>query len=279
MQYSGKLRLGISPCPNDTFIFHALVHGLVTLPDGVAGSGIAFDTWLADVEELNAWALAAGPDVCKVSAGCAGALTREYALLRSGGALGRGVGPVLVAAGGRDAGGLDGARVALPGARTTAARLFELWCRRRGITPVVEQMVFSEVANAVASGRADAGVLIHEGRFTHADLGLRLLADLGAFWEQDTGLPVPLGVIAVRRGLGPELGRALEASVRASLEYAQANPEASAAWVRENAQELDAAVIQRHIETFVTDHSLDLGEEGAAALGELLGRDAAGLFV
>lgn len=260
---SRTLSIGISPCPNDTFIFHAMLHGLVETP-------LSFHATLADVEALNAMAAQGGPDVCKVSVAAAAGLLDEYVLLRCGGAMGYGVGPVLVGREGGPFDALDGARVAIPGQMTTANLLFGLCCRENGVTPDRVEMVYDEVMPAIHSAQVQAGVVIHEGRFTFAEHGLVRLLDLGAWWEESRGLPIPLGAIVVRRSLGDEVIGEVERAVRESIRYARQNPEAGQAWIRENAQEMDGAVIARHIETFVTDHSLDIGTEGERAIAALL---------
>ncbi len=259
-----RLSLHYSPCPNDTFIFHALAAGLVSVP------GVDFDVTLADVERLNEAASAGLPDVCKVSVAAAAGVLGEYRLLRAGGALGRGVGPVLVSRGATRLEDLHGQRVAIPGRRTTANLIFGLLCRERGIEPELVELVYDQVMPAVTGGDCTAGVVIHEGRFTFAEHGLARLLDLGAWWEEARGLPIPLGCIVLRRSLGSDLARAVNAGIRASLEHARQHPEASREYIRQHAQELDPAVIARHIETFVTEASLDLGPEGEAAALALL---------
>ncbi len=263
-----RLSLHYSPCPNDTYIFHALATGLVRVP------GVDFDVTLADVERLNAAAAAGLPDVCKVSVAAAAGLLGEYRILRAGGALGRGVGPVLVARDGMRLEDLHGQSVAIPGRRTTANLLFGLLCQERGIQPELVELAYDQVMPAVTAGRCTAGVVIHEGRFTFAGYGLVQLLDLGAWWEEARGLPIPLGCIVLRRSLGLDQGldlaRAVNAGIRASLDYARAHPEASAGYIRSHAQELEPLVIARHIETFVTAASLDIGPEGEAAVLALL---------
>jgi 1,4-dihydroxy-6-naphthoate synthase len=259
-----RLSLHYSPCPNDTFIFHALASGLVALP------GVDFDVTLADVERLNEAASARLPDVCKVSVAAAAGVLDEYRLLRAGGALGRGVGPILVARAGTRLEDLHGQRVAIPGRRTTANLIFGLLCRERGITPHLIELVYDKVMPAVTSGDCAAGVVIHEGRFTFAEHGLERLLDLGAWWETERGLPIPLGCIVLRRSLGLDVARAVNTGIRASLDYAYAHPEASRDYIRQHAQEMDEGVIARHIEMFVTDASLDIGPEGEAAALALL---------
>lgn len=259
-----RLSLAFSPCPNDTFIFHALATGLVRVP------GVAFDVTLADVERLNEFAASGTPDICKVSVAAAAGVLDQYCILRAGGALGRGVGPVLVT---RDAArlqDLDGNPVAIPGRRTTANLIFGLLCRETGIAPRVVELVYDQVMPAVISGEVAAGVVIHEGRFTFAEHGLSCLLDLGAWWEEERGLPIPLGCIVMRRSLGAELALAVTKGIRASLDHACTNPEASAEYIRQHAQEMDPGVIARHIETFVTEASLDIGAEGEAASLALL---------
>lgn len=253
------LSLHYSPCPNDTFIFHALASGLVRVP----GAELAIT--LADVERLNQAATAHEPDICKVSVAAAAGVLDEYRILRAGGALGRGVGPVLVSKGGVRLEDLDGRPVAIPGKRTTANLIFGLLCRERGIVPQLVEMVYDEVMPAVEAGRCAAAVVIHEGRFTYAERGLSRLLDLGAWWEQERGLPIPLGCIVMRRSLGLDLARDVNQAIRASLLHARQHPEAGAHYIRDHAQEMDEAIIARHIATFVTEASLDLGPEGEGA--------------
>lgn len=265
-----QLSLHYSPCPNDTYIFHALASGLVRVP------GVDFGITLADVERLNEAAEAGAADICKVSVAAAAGVLGEYRIVRAGGAMGSGVGPVLVCGKGTRLEDLHGKRVAIPGRRTTANLIFGLLCKAKGIAPQLVELVYDEVMPAVNSGDCAAGVVIHEGRFTYAEHGLERLLDLGAWWEQAFDLPIPLGCIVVRRSLGLDLARAVNQGIRASLEYARSHPEAGAEYIREHAQEMDPAVCARHIETFVTGHSLDIGAEGEAAILALL-REAGGV--
>jgi 1,4-dihydroxy-6-naphthoate synthase len=258
-----KLTLGYSPCPNDTFIFHALTKGLVPWAGGV-------DVTLADVEELNGLAASGSLDVVKVSTAAAAGILDEYVLLRAGGAMGYGAGPVLVAGEGRTLESLDGGRVAIPGERTTANLIFGLCCREAGISVRRIPMVFDEVMPAVEAGLVDAGVVIHEGRFTFGEHGLIRVLDLGAWWEAHTGLPIPLGAIAIKRSLGEDTARRMNEAIRQSLLFARNEPEAGRDYIRENAQELSEEVVRTHIETFVTDYSLDAGEAGVQAVSRLL---------
>jgi len=257
------LKLGISTCPNDTFIFYGLAHGVASVP------GAGFDVRLADVEELNHWAATGEPHVCKVSAAAAAGLLDRYAVSRTGSALGRGVGPVLISKDELAPSDLDGRVVVVPGMATTARLLLDLYCKQAGVRPELRAVVFDEAAGCVEDGSAAAGVLIHEGRFTFQRRGLRLIQDLGQWWEARFDLPLPLGVILIRRDLGA-LGLQVERAIGASLRLARARPEEAWGYVRGLAQELDDRTIQQHIDTFVTDFSDDLGGEGAKALAELL---------
>jgi 1,4-dihydroxy-6-naphthoate synthase len=256
------LSLAHSPCPNDTFVFHAWSHGL--LPDAPPVS-VRF----ADVDVTNGAAERGEYDVVKVSYAALPWLLDRYALLPSGGALGRGCGPLVLTGGGGT--GVAGGRVAVPGDRTTAYLLFRLWAVD---SPPREIVVapFDKIMPGVAAGEYDAGLVIHEARFTYRSYGLACLADLGEWWEADTGLPIPLGAILARRDLDVPL---LGAAARASVEYAWANPGASARYVAEHAQEMSPEVQQQHIALYVNEFTRDLGEEGYAAAEALLARAAA----
>lgn len=245
------LTLAISPCPNDTFIF--------------CGMKDRYALVLDDVEALNRGAEQGAFDIVKISVAAYGRIRRDYALLRAGGAAGFGVGPLLVAARERAIGG----RIAIPGERTTAALLLTLL----GTFETVP-MRFDQIEDAVLRGDVDAGVLIHEGRFTYADKGLVKLADLGEVWEQRMQGPLPLGAIAIRRTLGADTARAIDEEIRASLRQAWANPDGCAAFVRAHAQEMAPPVIQQHIDLYVNDYSLNLDDtavERLVALGEKAG--------
>jgi 1,4-dihydroxy-6-naphthoate synthase len=272
------LRLAYSPCPNDTFIFHAWVHGLVPGAPAVREE-------LADIDVLNASALRGQPDVAKVSFHALAHLLPTYALLHSGGALGRGVGPLLVAradsplvlAGEKGwdalADALTEVRVAIPGPLTTAALMLGLFAPG---AQEVEVMPFDRIMPAVAAGDVAAGMVIHEGRFTYAGYGLACLLDLGDWWEETTRSPLPLGGIVVKRGLGAAVAATVDGAVRASLERARRSPAAAESYIRRHAQEMDPAVCQAHIDLYVNDFSLDYGSEGEAAIRGLLraARDA-----
>lgn len=257
------LTLGFSPCPNDTFIFHALVHGRVELP------GVTFEPRLEDVEALNRLAVAGALDVTKVSYGVLPRLLDEYVLLRSGGALGRGCGPLIVARDPMDAEGLRSARIAIPGRMTTANLLLRLFDPD---IPPGEEMVYSEIMPAVAEGRVDAGLIIHESRFTYGDHGLSMVADLGAWWESTTGAPIPLGAIVARRSLGADTIREVEEAIRRSVLHAFHHPGESAAYIAAHAQEMEPEVIRNHIALYVNEFSVDLGDQGEEAVRQLLSR-------
>jgi len=253
------LELAFSPCPNDTFVFHAWTHGLIA---GAPDTKVTF----ADVDVTNTAAEQGRFDVVKVSYAALPWLLADYRLLPCGGALGRGCGPLVLA--GDDRADLDGARVAVPGERTTAYLLMRLWAA--GQSPACIQVVpFAEIMPGVHDGRFDAGLVIHEARFTYPGFGLRALADLGQWWEQSTGHAIPLGAILARRELD---AMALTDVLRRSVDYAFAHPDASAAFVAEHADEMDPGVQRQHIELYVNEFSLDLGEEGYAAIELLLDR-------
>ncbi len=257
-----RLKLAFSPCPNDTFIFHAWVQGRLPGAPPV-------ETALADIDMLNTWALAGDPDVVKVSFHAFAHLRTQYALLHSGGALGRGCGPLIVArdAAIEDAESLTSARIAIPGSLTTAGLLLRLFAP--GAVDV-RVMPFDRIMPAVVAGDVDAGVIIHESRFTYPAYGLREVVDLGRWWEESTGHAIPLGAIAVRRALGREVAQAVERAVRGSLEAAWADPAASGDYVSRHAQEMDPVVCEQHIRLYVTEFSRDYGAEGEAAIRHLL---------
>lgn len=256
-----RLKLSISPCPNDTFMFHALVHGLVDC------EGLEFDVEYHDIEELNRAAMAAEADVSKISCAVLPALKRNYAMLDSGAALGRGNGPLLVKRKGFQG---ELKRVAVPGEYTTANALVS------GLFPLIDErtpVLFSEIAEAVERGDFDGGVLIHEGRFVYERRNLELVADLGVEWERMTDLPLPLGGIVVRRELGDDVRGRVERTLRRSIEYAFANPSASRDYVKAHARELEDDVIDKHISLFVNEFSLSLGAQGRHAIAYLTGEE------
>lgn len=255
---SDTLSLAFSPCPNDTFVFNAWVHGLIEDAPPVA---VTF----ADVDITNGAAERGEFDVVKVSYAALPWLLDKYALLPSGGALGRGCGPLVLTAGRPD---LVGATVAVPGERTTAYLLFRLWAQNAGVDRI-EVMPFPEIMPAVRAGVVDAGLVIHEARFTYQQYGLTNVCDLGDWWEASTGLPIPLGAILAKRTLDT---RRISDAVRASVRHAMSDPSLSKDFVAKHAQEMDPDVQARHIALYVNDFSVDLGADGYAAIEGLLGR-------
>ncbi len=259
------IRLGISPCPNDTFAFHGL------LTRGVDWRGLDFEISLLDIEELNTRMLRGDFDVCKVSFHAAVTAAADLVVLPSGSALGFGVGPLLLAA--ADSRPRDARQLTLlPGRLTTAALLFGLF--HPGTTRL-EQTVFSEIMPRLEAGTADFGVCIHEGRFTWQERGLFLVEDLGERWEQDTGSPLPLGGIVASRQLPPDVMATVQQVIRDSLDLARTNPTAPLPTMRAHAQEFDDRVLEQHVELYVNDWTIDLGATGRRALDELSARAAA----
>ncbi|MDQ0873262.1 1,4-dihydroxy-6-naphthoate synthase [Paenibacillus sp. V4I3] len=273
------MKIAYSPCPNDTFVFHAWAHGLIP-------GAPELDVLYADIDITNKLAAeGSGPDVLKISYAALPWVLKDYALLPCGGALGRGCGPlVLMKNSGTegtagiegtvpDPAMLSGSRVAVPSERSTAYLLFRLWAAQNvpgGVGEIVV-MPFHEIMPAVRDGLIDAGLVIHEARFTYPSYGLALLTDLGSWWESDTNLPIPLGAIIARRSMDLE---ALAGWARASVEYAWAHPEASRDYVMEHAQEMDPQVAGAHIDLYVNEFTADLGESGYGAVLTLLQRAA-----
>ncbi|MEU6858244.1 1,4-dihydroxy-6-naphthoate synthase [Glycomyces sp. NPDC046736] len=254
------LHLAHSPCPNDTFIYHAWTSGLV--------EGPATRLTFADIDVTNSACARGEFDVAKVSYAALPHLGDEWRLLPAGGALGRGCGP-LVLTGAKGLNALEGAKIAVPSDRSTAYLLFNLWLRELGGPEVsVEVVPFDQIMPAVREGRFDAGLVIHEARFTYGEYGLDKLVDLGEWWESSTGAPIPLGAIVAKAHLDTE---AITAAIRASLDYAWANPEASRDYVAAHAQEMSPDVCRQHIELYVNEFSRDLGDEGRTAIERLLG--------
>jgi len=260
--------LGYSPCPNDTYIFYALTHGLIPLPDVQLAAPL-----LEDVETLNSWAVEKKLDITKLSFHALGHVLDEYCVLSAGAALGRGCGPLLVAKPGFDPAFLDDARIAIPGSLTTAALLFRMYSPKATNLVV---MRFDEIMGAVASGRVDAGVIIHESRFTYAEHGLNCLQDLGTWWEETSGHPIPLGCIAARRSLGKERIEQIDRAIHESIVWADEHPGECLPYIQQYAQEMDQQVMQNHIDLYVNQYSKNLGPEGMAAIESflLLGRKA-----
>jgi 1,4-dihydroxy-6-naphthoate synthase len=256
-----KLSIGFSPCPNDTFIFDALVNGKIDT------GGLEFDVVMDDVETLNRMALQEKFDITKISYGVLSRILPAYQVLESGGALGMGVGPLLVTAKAAAPALVNDMTIALPGANTTAHMLFSL-----AFPEAVKKkfMAFSEIEDAVLRGDADAGVIIHENRFTYEAKGLFKLMDLGDYWERTTGNPIPLGGIVMNRRYEKSLMIQVNNLIRQSLEHSRnAYPELSD-FIRSNAQEMEEDVMRKHINLYVNDYSLNLGPRGRAAVWQML---------
>lgn len=265
------MKIAFSPCPNDTFTFHALVHGLVP-------GAPKLDVMYADIDITNNLAASGnGPDIMKISYAALPWVLDEYALLPCGGALGRGCGPLVLTNNSEAAAigpaALSGKRVAVPSERSTAYLLFRLWAAEQipGGVGEITVLPFHEIMPAVRDGSIDAGLVIHEARFTYSSYGLTMLADMGSWWESSTGLPIPLGAIIARRTLDRE---AIARWIRQSVEYGWTHPEASRDYVLRHAQEMDPEVAQAHIHLYVNDFTANLGESGYAAIETLLGRAA-----
>ena len=256
------LTLGYSPCPNDTFIFCALTQGRI--PNAPPCREV-----LADIESLNSLALERKLDLTKISFHALAHLRDHYVLLRSGGALGRGCGPLVVSREPLSPERLKGKKIALPGRLTTAALLMRLF------DPGLDRLVylpFDEIMPACERGDVDAGVIIHESRFTFAGYGLSQVIDLGAWWEEETGHPIPLGGILARRDLGPSMHERLDHSIRSSIEFAYAHPGEVSSYIRHYAQEMDETVMQQHIDLYVNEYTLQYGVDGEAAINGLYAR-------
>jgi 1,4-dihydroxy-6-naphthoate synthase len=263
--------LAYSPCPNDTYIFAALTNRLLD-------ESLDVRVHFADIEELNAAAARSEYELTKVSYGAIPFLMDRYRILRSGGALGRGCGPLVVTRPGVAASlsDLRDLRVGIPGERTTAFMLLQL---ALGGRPRTTQMRFDAIIPAVAQGAVDAGLIIHESRFTYHEAGLVSIADLGDWWESVTGMPIPLGAILARTDLGAERAHAIDTTIRQSLRFARSNPDAIMPFVREHAFEMSDDVMRKHIDLYVNEYSDDIGDDGIAAVSELFARArAAGIL-
>jgi 1,4-dihydroxy-6-naphthoate synthase len=284
------MRIAYSPCPNDTFTFHALVHGLIP-------GAPKLDVTYADINITNTWALEEdAPEIMKISYAALPWVLQDYALLPCGGALGRGCGPLILTNGSNpttsadlngatnattvasaihptDPATLTGKTIAVPSERSTAYLLFRLWAAAHipgGVGEIVV-MPFDQIMPAVRDGAIDAGLVIHEARFTYQNYGLTMMADLGAWWEADTGLPIPLGAIIARRTLDLP---SITSWIRSSVQYAWAHPEASREYVLEHSQEMDPHVAQAHIDLYVNEFTAQLGDDGYKAVHALLSRAA-----
>jgi len=267
-----RLTLGFSPCPNDCFMFDAMVHRRIDL------EGLEFDVRMADIEALNAAAFAGQIDVTKLSFHAYAYCIGNYVLLDAGSALGRNCGPLLISK--RDIAQDDvargGLKIAIPGTYTTANFLLSLAFPR---ATAKSQLLFSAIEGAVLDGTFDAGLIIHENRFTYAAKGLKKIIDLGEYWESETGAAIPLGGIVINRALPEDVQQKMNRVMRRSVEYAFANRTASLPFVRANAQEMSEDVMYQHIDLYVNDYSIDLGSEGRRAVETLFERARAAAVI
>lgn len=257
-----KLSLGFSPCPNDTFIFDALVNNKIDT------EGFEFEIFLADVETLNQWALQGKLDITKLSFPAFFSSLENYTLLNAGSAVGKGVGPLLISDARHEISDaeIDQASIALPGANTTANLLFSL------AYPEAKDkrfMLFSAIEDALINKEVDLGVIIHENRFTYYEKGLHKVKDLGEYWEQKMALPLPLGGIAINQSIKRTAAMKINGLIRRSIDFAFSNYPVLADYVRQHAQEMNEDLMRQHIELYVNDYSLELGDEGRLAIQSL----------
>ena len=257
-----KLTIGFSPCPNDTFIFDALINKKIDTGD------LSFEAVLEDVQTLNNYARAARLDISKISYGVLPLVLGEYIVLTAGGALGKGVGPLLISK--NDIAvteNINDKTIVIPGENTTAHMLFSLAYPKAQHKKFI---IFSDIEEAVINGRADLGVIIHENRFTYQQKGLKKVIDLGEYWEQQTQYPIPLGGIVMKRSFSTGLQKKADALIRKSVEYAFTNYPILAGYVKQHSQEMEEKVMRQHIDLYVNDYSIDLAEEGKEAVRKLL---------
>ena len=268
MIHADPLHIGLSPCPNDTFIFYALLHDKVD-------SRVKFLPFMTDVEELNKKVLKGELPVSKVSFGMLGKYLDDYIVLNSGSAMGRGCGPLLVSKKKVSPEDMESLRIAIPGINTTAALLLKLFAPgAKNLIP----MPFFEIPGSVLREEADCGVIIHETRFTYTSYGLHCIKDLGEWWESETGLPIPLGGIVAKRSLGQKLLLDIDRTIHESVSYSIKNPSQAQAFIKEHAQETSPEVIRNHIDLYVNEFTLNMGKEGKFAL-ETLMKKATGLGI
>jgi len=255
-----KLTLGFSPCPNDTFIFDALINKKIDT------EGLEFDAVLEDVETLNEWALQGKLDITKLSFPAFFQSLDKYVLLNSGSALGKGVGPLLISENEQEISNVELSSIAIPGLNTTANMLLGFafpYARNK------KPMLFSEIEDAVLAGKTDLGVIIHENRFTYQQKGLHKVMDLGEYWESKMKMPIPLGGIAVKRNIDAAIQEKIDSLIRKSLEYAFTNYPLITDYVKQHSQTMSEDVLRQHIELYVNNYSIDLGVEGKNAISVL----------
>ena len=263
-----SLTLGYSPCPNDTFIFYALIH------DKIDTKNLKFKETLLDVETLNQKALHTELDLTKISYHAFGHVRKNYCLLRAGGALGRGCGPLVIAKNEYAMEELRGKKIAIPGKLTTAYLLLQLYNPdfRLQTSDLLVEMPFDKIIDAVAKEEVDAGLIIHESRFTYHSYGLKQIVDLGEWWEKQTGHPIPLGGIIAKRSLGEGLNKKINKTIKSSIEYAFSNRSEPMDYIKKHSQELSDEVINQHINLYVNNYSLNVGQDGEKAVIALLSR-------
>ncbi len=254
------LSLGFSPCPNDTFIFDALVNSKIP-------SDFTFDVRLADVEKLNNWSFQSKLDITKISFHAWSYLTNEYQMLTSGAALGFGVGPLLISKSPLGMEDINKGPIAIPGKWTTANFLM---ANKYPKCVNKHEILFSEIEDAVNNEEYKAGVIIHENRFTYQNRGLHLIQDLGKAWEDQTGLAIPLGGIAIKRSIPEEIKHEIARLIRESIEFSIENPSSPQEYIQKHSQEMDPTVVKKHIDLYVNQYSLDLQKEGHEAINEML---------
>ena len=254
------IQIGFSPCPNDTFIFDALVNNKIDT------GNLQFEPILEDVQTLNTWAIEGKLPVTKLSYGVLPLVLNKYNLLNSGSALGRGVGPLLITNEGLPVTDIENKTIAIPGENTTANLLFSI------AYPNAKNKVFlryDEIENFVLQGKG-LGVIIHENRFTYADKGLKKIKDLGDYWEKETGYPIPLGGIVVKKSIQPQIQELIDLLIKQSIEFAFANYPVLNEYIRSHSQEMSEDVMRKHIELYVNDYSLNLGKKGIEAIRKLI---------
>lgn len=257
---SSKLSIGFSPCPNDTFIFDALVHNKINT------EGLDINVYLGDVEDLNNKAFNNELDITKISYHAYGYLTDNYVLLNSGSALGKGCGPLLICKPNTEYSTLNNLKIAIPGKYTTANFLLSI------AHPEAQnktELLFSDIENAVISGKVDAGLIIHENRFTYKEKGLEKIIDLGEYWEKKTEALIPLGGIIIKRYLPKEIIKKVNRLIRKSIEFAFSNPSEPLAYMQKHSQEMEEEVMRQHVELYVNKYSIDLGTEGKEAITQM----------
>ena len=255
-----KLTLGFSPCPNDTFIFDALVHHKIDT------EGLDFEVYLGDVEDLNNKAFNSELDITKISYHAYGYLTNNYVLLDSGSALGKGCGPILVKRSNVETLNIKNATIAIPGKYTTANFLLSIAHPEANNK---KEMLFSDIESAVINNDVDAGLIIHENRLTYKEKGLKKIIDLGEYWENTTGVLIPLGGIIIKRDIPKEIILKFNRLLKKSIEYAFDNPDSPLAYMKKHSQEMDKNVMMQHVELYVNKYSIDLGVDGKSAISQM----------